>query len=539
MNDETQKNTIQNNETQNNKTQNDGIENNQTNNQELQDNVKQNEKQKMTAIIIQTMVIVILIAGGLWLVCGRSWRENAAGNATENITEDTGQADSTEEDSFADTEEDESEGEESGQEVTVISVLGKEKLVIENDRLQESNLKMIDNMFTLEEINTILSTVKGTWEVEQVVGVISFNDYWKAYLPEMTEAEGQRQYYEVLERTGQDKMTLPDFTVSIKERNTSEGGIVDMEENYVYVRTKDGVNYDSPMSVVLGVGPFQNLQRLADGEDESLSIYIQFFSILDSEEGSNETKTYAADGMIPYMSQEKSGRSYEPATLILTPEGEFLLYKDGIFYSLKPTIQSEIMRGNFEHLEGKYTEYVAEHIAERYSYWKEEGEWRQLDLNGDGIEDLILQYKAGDNDWEQLRIAAIFACDRDSAHCILVDLNDMSEYYFCGPTGELMYTAPHYGMYTDAEPYQHCYYDRDWNLIEDYCLVIYRIDMEQYMEEYPQNAEEWRQANPNMAESGVYFWKRTDTGEEALTQTEFTKIYETVTGLTLYSDFFD
>lgn len=557
MNDEMQNNGLPGNEAKNNETkdnkipndglQNDGIQNNETKNnevknQEAQEDAKKDigkgEKPKMTVLLLQVVIIVCLIAGGLWLVCGKSWKESTAGNGTEHITEDTGHSDRTEEDSLGDTEEEVPE--ESEQDVTVISVLGKEELVIENDRIQKTSLKMIDNMFTLEEINTILSAIKGTWEAEQAVGMISYNDYEEHYLPEVTMAEGQRQYYEIIEHMEQDTLPLPDFTISIQERNTSEGGIVDMENNYIYVRTKDGVNYDSPMSVVLGVAPSQNLQRLFG--DESLAIYIQFFFICDAEEeGSAVTGRYAPDSMIPYMCQEKNGRSYEPATLILTPEGAFELYKDGIFYSLKPTIQSEIMSGNFEHLEEGKEERgdgitYSEYFTERYPYWKESCEWRQLDLNGDGIEDLILHYISSGYGNTQ-GILGIFACDKDSAHCIMWDDVDSTEYYFCGSSGELMYTAPSYGMYTDFEPYRHCHYDRDWNLIKDYDLIIYRVDIEGYMEAYPQHAEEWIQANPDMAESGVYFLRRTDTGEELLTQEEFTDIWESVTGLTLESDF--
>lgn len=510
--------------------------NDETQNNELPDNETQNgspkdTKKKIMAVAIQTMIIVILIAGGIWLVCRKSWQGNTEKNVPEDtiddITENTEASVDSEEENSADTEEEEPE-------VTVISVLGKEELVIENDRIQESDLKMIDNMFTLEEINTILSAIKGTWEVDRAMGMISYDDYQELYLPEVTREEGVRQYYENIEL-----MPHPDFTISIKERSTSEGGIVDAEDNYIYVRTKDGVNYDSPMSIVLSVGPFVSLQR--DFEEESPSIYIQFFSICDSEmEGDHEAVPYAADGIIPYMCQEKSGRSYEPATLILTPEGEFMLYKDGVFYSLKQTIQSELMSGNFEHLDGTYDEDVtySDYMTKWYSRQQEAHEWRQLDLNGDGIEDLILQESREVGEWGHHEIVAIFACEKDSASCIFLDMNDMSEYYFCGPAGELMYTASSYGLWVAVEPYDHYYYDREWNRIKDYSLVVYDIDVERGLEEYPQQVEEWKQNHPDMAEQGVYFRKETDAGEEALTQEEFTEIYETVTGLGFYSSFF-
>ena len=204
------------------------------------------------------------------------------------------------------------------------------------------------------------------------------------------------------------------------------------------------------------------------------------------------------------------------------------------------SIQQEIISGNFEHLEGEFTDgdTYSEYMTEWYSRRKEELEWQQLDLNGDGIEDLILQEKEEVGERGHHEIVAIFACDKDSASCVLLDMNDMTAYYFCGPAGELMYSASSYVPLVSCEPYTHCYYDKEWNLIKDYKLIIYYVYDVGEDSEYPEHAEEWRENHPDMAEHGVYFWKVTDAGEEALTQDEFTEMYETVTGLKLYSSFF-
>lgn len=204
------------------------------------------------------------------------------------------------------------------------------------------------------------------------------------------------------------------------------------------------------------------------------------------------------------------------------------------------SIQQEIISGNFEHLEGEFTDgdTYSEYMTEWYSRRKEELEWQHLDLNGDGIEDLILQEKSEVGEMGHHEIVAIFACDKDSASCVLLDMNDMTAYYFCGPAGELMYSASSYVPLVSCEPYTHCYYDKEWNLIKDYKLIIYYVYDVGEDSEYPEQAEKWRENHPDMAEHGVYFQKVTDAGEEALTQEEFTEIYETVTGLKLYSSFF-
>lgn len=98
------------------------------------------------------------------------------------------------------------------------------------------------------------------------------------------------------------------------------------------------------------------------------------------------------------------------------------------------------------------------------------------------------------------RIVAIFACEGDSAKCILWDLNDSSEYSFCGSTGELMYTAPYSGMEIAGEPYQHYYYDIEWNKIADYSLVRTIVDssMEGSREEFLNYNQEFVEAKKSL-----------------------------------------
>lgn len=378
--------------------------------------------------------------------------------------------------------------------VTVISVLGKEELTIENSRIydDESDYGYLDNCFTPEEMDTILNAIEGTWVVDEYVGFIPFEkSAWSE--EEGTEEERQQKYDSAVEQA---ESNLPDIFFRVK--GDSEEEPVD-GSYYIYV-FNDNQSYVSPISVAL------HMQEKDWGYPV---IYIEFVSISGDEQGE---------------------LLYEPAALILASDGSFLLLKDGAFYSLKNTIQSQIMSGDFSCLtdEEKW-----ENLQERYAMRADFFEWRQIDLNGDGIEDLILQEKniSGHNDDIHI-IHGIFGCQKDEAILVLWDEVDCTEYYFCGPTGEIMYTAPSYGApILSFEPYSHCYFDRDWNQIRDYELVVYEIDMISY----PESVEEWRQEHPDMAEDGIYYKKYSEKGEEILTREELESIYEQETGSEFYS----
>lgn len=202
--------------------------------------------------------------------------------------------------------------------------------------------------------------------------------------------------------------------------------------------------------------------------------------------------------------------------------------------TIKGSIQDQIMSGDFSCLTNE--DWESEQKVYRNLEDSRQGiEWRQLDLNGDGIEDLILQEaETVSSDSEIKRIIGIFDCKRNEAKCVLWDVNDCTEYYFCGVTGELMYSAWSYGFVVSTEPYSHYYFDEEWNEIEDYTLVVYCIDSEMD-EEY---AEIWKQENPDMAEDGIYYRKYTDEGEEILTREELESIYEMETGYEFSSEFY-
>lgn len=188
------------------------------------------------------------------------------------------------------------------------------------------------------------------------------------------------------------------------------------------------------------------------------------------------------------------------------------------------TLREQLLHGDFGDLNGEYSDYK-EFFEENWE--SGEVEWRQIDLNGDGTEDFILQEAKPIADTGQKRISGIFTIEGDSIRCIMSDLNDHSEYSFCGVTGKLLYTAPNYGGVVDNEPYVCYHYDSEWQEIIDYTLEIIRVDSE--MDE--NYAKEWKRENSEMAEDGLYFYKYKGDKKEKLTKKEWMEIYEAETGL--------
>lgn len=368
-----------------------------------------------------------------------------------------------------------------------------------------------------ETEESILSSIEGVWKAGEYIGFIPFEIYENGMWDENagTEEERMAAYEEEKERAA---AVLPDFYFEIRESDA---------EQYIYV-TNDNRTYASPVNIVVS-------NKAADDE---YSLFVH--RIVEGLDLSEEYPlTYIEFNSFVY-SEEENKIIYEPATLILTADGQFLLLKEGAFYSLEHSIQIEIMSGDFSSM----TEF-RETVEQQYQWWEESGaienmEWRLVDLNGDGIDDLILQ----DIQIELRPIVAIFALKEDSASCELWDLNDSTAFSFCGPSGELMYTAPYSGTEIAGEPYWHYYYDSEWNKIEDFALMRTVVDssMAGSREEFLQQYQESIEANPDIAEDGDYYYRYEidkESGEwkerESLSYEQFNEIFEDVMGMDYFN----
>ena len=202
--------------------------------------------------------------------------------------------------------------------------------------------------------------------------------------------------------------------------------------------------------------------------------------------------------------------------------------------TIRNSIQDQIMSGDFSCLTNESWESKQEVYRNLEKFSAQGLEWCQLDLNGDGIEDLILQEaETVTSDSEEKRIIGIFDCKRNEARCVLWDVNDSTEYYFCGITGELMHYYCSFGTMVDVEGYEHYYYDYEWNKVIDYRLLIWYVNSPDGYD-YP---TKWFEAHPDMQEEGIYYrrYEGAYTGEdvegEALTMEELKEIYRTEMGM--------
>lgn len=419
------------------------------------------------------------------------------------------------------------EGDEgSGDNVTVISVLGKEELIIENSRLSGGEL---NNRFTPEEMDIILNAIQGSWEIDEYWGFTSRVDF-EENIWDSADGELEDAYMNAMEEAH----NVPEFIFTIYEYGVEVEDQVtnDMGKNHSIYVTNSNRRFASPINICLKIngGNDGYAEFLSRATEEYSIIYIDFFTF--------------------YYSEKDEKVIYEPVTLLLASDGTKMLIKDGAYYSIKNNVQGEIMAGNFQHLEEEdsdYREYIIKHITRNIRGESYPVEWRQIDLNGDGIDDLILQDRDSVGKSSQKRIIAIFACYEDSARCITLDLQDGTEYSFCGTTGELMHTAPSYGGVISTEQYEHYYYDSEWSKIADYTLQAYRINGS----ESDPIPEYWIEQNPSLATNGRYYRRYEGNytqfvnsgteGEwkgETLTFQEFKEAYETVMGDEFYSDYF-
>jgi hypothetical protein len=182
------------------------------------------------------------------------------------------------------------------------------------------------------------------------------------------------------------------------------------------------------------------------------------------------------------------------------------------------TLPEQIINGDFSNLIiPKNDDTLLQTLEKVYEVAETEGhEWIEFDLNGDGINELILRVSESYNE-EMKRIVAVFTFDIEKQESRLVYLhtNDLPRFLFLSRNGNMIWYHFSYGAIL-WDSYGHEVFDDDWNRVRLYTLNITEIDDLSEL--------------PDMRETGVYFHLDTELGRERLDESSFMRMFEEMTG---------
>lgn len=198
----------------------------------------------------------------------------------------------------------------------MFTVLGNETLVIDKERVHDDLYgEYLDNRWSLEEIDAILCSIKGTWTIDEYKGFIPITlyfeelfDYRNAMEIEQKDIDSLYEKYEQSILSAQEE--VPEIIFSIKEDWWGN----DVSGNYILANGNQ-----SPISLILSTERLNDYYPVFKDRttySDSFSVeypvlYIMFFSWINAEE------------------------KYEKMTLVITADNQFFLLYKGAFYSLK------------------------------------------------------------------------------------------------------------------------------------------------------------------------------------------------------------
>ena len=247
---------------------------------------------------IRITVIIFLILGGfIGYICGKSYIDKGSQDVDLMRTE----CNHVEQEIIDEDD------------IIRFTVLNGETLEISEDRVKDEiyGISRLDNRWTLEETDKILSSLKGTWKVDEYVGFVVASIYYAdLFDPNDNLPENERNslvdaYAAKVEGA---KNNIPDVFFSIKEY---EGNMA--KGNYLYVNG----NYHSPISIIL------SLERTND----NYPVFVEQTTI-----SSDFFVEYPVMYINFFIYREKR---YEPATLVISTDKQYYILIDGAFYSLK------------------------------------------------------------------------------------------------------------------------------------------------------------------------------------------------------------
>ncbi len=185
-----------------------------------------------------------------------------------------------------------------------------------------------------------------------------------------------------------------------------------------------------------------------------------------------------------------------------------------------------------------------------YLWGDSEGEWIRMDVNGDGLPELVNGWELTglgyDTSVRKINITYIFACQNQTVELVYTDVNDGMEFLYIAGNGNLVYE-----WCVSGGPCMNlqrlCRFDLKWNKEYLDTLVLYRfpegdgMDPEYYRENFPDTfgaggygtyyLRERKKTKEELADNadGKY------TVREYLTEEQFLNAYEKMTGWDFYA----
>lgn len=161
-------------------------------------------------------------------------------------------------------------------------------------------------------------------------------------------------------------------------------------------------------------------------------------------------------------------------------------------------------------------------IKEQYLWGMDAEEWLRMDVNGDGMPELVGGWTIEElPDYEDLRkveISVIFAYQDGMAEMVFVDVNDGMEYIFITAGGDLVYEWGVSG-WPCTNIFRLCTFDLKWN--KEYLDTLVRYRFTEYDEEEPK--EYYQNYYPDtfgVGGSGTYCLRERPKTEEELKNNE-------------------
>lgn len=187
-------------------------------------------------------------------------------------------------------------------------VLDGNEITVEKSRLSDTD--RVNNRWSIEEVDAILTPLQGTWRSDSYMGYI-LPDLCK-FLPDdnIGEETKKKLLEEYDDEVREAENTIPDIEIEFRMPTKYE------KENAVWVN-----NYNSPFSIILSTARINDYYpSYRDSTTYSESFLVEYPVIY--------IKLFA-------RFEEEAAEIYKPATIVVSADHQVMLLIEGAFYSLE------------------------------------------------------------------------------------------------------------------------------------------------------------------------------------------------------------